>query len=407
LKNGSDAIVVGGGPCGSYAALKMAKRGLNVTVFEEHRQIGFPSHCAGHVSIRGLKNLGLLPLPDEIVENTIHAASFYSPSGNRFSLRFRSPITYVLNRTFFDKYLAEKAEAAGARFCLNAHVESLIVEEGLVKGVVVKQDSNSGKKTARIVLDAEGVGSRILRQAGLATLDRRMLVNGIEAEVENAQDLESDAVEVYLGREYAPSFYAWLIPKKNGRAKVGLGAKTGNPRQLLQKLMTKHPAASKKLRNARILQSSFHPITLGGPPKQTYSNGFLAIGDVASQVKPTTGGGVVLGLTCANIAAEVAHEAFASNSVSAEFLSMYQTRWKERMGFDAKVMLRMRKTLNRIPDKRIDEMLRMCSSLRLEKTLQNVEEIDFQGQILLKALRSPRMLTALAYFFAVYLSANL
>ena len=60
----ADAIVVGGGPVGSYAALNLAKKGVKTTVFEEHPQIGLPSHCAGHISIRSLRNMGLYPLPE-------------------------------------------------------------------------------------------------------------------------------------------------------------------------------------------------------------------------------------------------------------------------------------------------------------------------------------------------------
>ena len=406
MKNVPDAIVAGGGPCGSYAALKLAQRGVKVTVFEEHNQIGFPSHCAGHISIKGLSNLGLLPLQKEIVENTFYAAHFHSPDGNRFSVRFQSPVTCTVNRALFDKQLADKATDAGAEYCLSSRVESLTIENGFIRGVAVKHNNLTEKKTAGIVLDAGGVSSSLLRQAGLAGLDRRMLVNGVEAEVENVKAVELDVVEVFLGEEYAPGFYGWLIPKKDGRAKVGLGARKGNPKQLLHKLMTKHPAASKKLHNAKILQVSFHPITLGGPVKQAYSNGFLAVGDAASQVKPTTGGGIVLGLTCANIAAEVASEALSRNDVSAKFLRTYQTRCNETVGFDARTMLRMRKTLDMIPDKRLDDMIAMCRRLGLDKTLQKAKDIDFQGQTLLHVLRSPRTLTALGYFFFVCLSAN-
>ncbi|MCJ7768038.1 hypothetical protein MUP79_06580, partial [Candidatus Bathyarchaeota archaeon] len=68
---------------------------------------------------------------------------------------------------------------------------------------------------------------------------------------------------------------------------------------------------------------------------------------------------------------------------------------------------RMRKTLDLIPDKRLDDMIAMCARFGLDKTLQKVKDIDFQGRTLLHTLRSPRTLTALGYFFLVYLSANL
>src|SRR3972149_2485274 len=132
-KNQPDAIVVGGGPVGSFAALSLAKQGAEVTVFEEHAAIGEPSHCAGHLSIRSLKNLGLYPLPRKIVENKFSGANFYSPSGAEFSVHLAGPVTCAVNRALFDVYLAEKAETAGARYCLNSRVQSLLTGNGFAQ----------------------------------------------------------------------------------------------------------------------------------------------------------------------------------------------------------------------------------------------------------------------------------
>lgn len=407
MKDVSDVVVVGGGPCGSFAALKLAKLGADVTVFEEHSEIGIPSHCPGHLSIKGLKNLRLYPLPAEISENTFYGANFYSPKGNQFSVSFSSPVTCAVNRAIFDKHIAELAEKAGVNYCLNSRVEFPIVKDSFVKGVVVKQKGKTEKKLAKIVVDAEGISSRILKEAGLPGLNRHMLVRGVEVEVDNVRKMEPDKVEVFLGKEYARGFYAWMIPKNDGKAKVGLAAKNGDPRVFLQRLMLRHPIASRKLATAKILKISFHPITLGGPIPQAYSNGFLAVGDAASHVKPTTGGGVILGMICANVAAEVAIEALRGNDFSKESLSTYQSRCQEIWGFDAKVMLRLRRTLDRMSDERLDNMIGLCTRFGLDKTLTSAEDVDFQGQAFLRALRSPRMLTALSYFFLAYLSANL
>lgn len=402
----SDIIIVGGGPCGSFAALNLAKLGVKVKVFEEHADIGFPTHCPGHVAISGLKNLGLYPLPAKIVENTFYEVIFYSPKGGEFSVRFSSPITCVVNRFLFDNYIAEMAKDKGVFYHLNSHVESLIVESGLVRGVHVNSKGETEKSFAKIVVDAEGVSSKILKQANLLPLNRRMLVHGVHAEVENVKDVEQDSVEVFFGNDYAPGFYAWLIPKGEGKAKVGLATKKGSPKEFLQHFMLKHPIASKKLGKAKILQITFHPLTLGGPIPKTYSNGFLAVGDAASQVKPTTGGGLIFGLSCAKEAAEVAYEALERNDFSSKFLSVYQRRCKENFGFDMKVMLTIRRMLNKVSDEKLDEALSLCKRLNLGKALHNIEEIDFQGKTLLQLLPNPRVLPALIYFFFLYLSAN-
>jgi len=406
MESVSHVIVVGGGPCGSFTALNLAKQGVKVTVFEEHDEIGVPSHCAGHLSISGLKRLGLYPLPTNVVENIFYGAVFHSSIGKEFHVRFSSPITCVVNRVFFDELIAQMAEKTGAQYFLNTRVDSLMIEDGAVKGVVVKHEDRVDRFAAKMTVDAEGIVSRLSRQAGLPMLNRSMLLNGVEAEVENVKDVEENIVEVFLGKKYAPHFFAWLIPKRDGKAKVGLAAKTENPKVFLQKFMLKHPVASKKLRSARMLHTTFHPLTLGGPIRKTYSNGFLAVGDVASHVKPTTGGGVVLGLTCARTAAEVIREASLKDDFSSDFLSTYQKKCEDILGFDVEVMLRFRKLLDTFSDKQVDDAIKFCARIGLDKTLLNFGDIDFQGQSLLHVLRTPRTWMTLLYLFYLYLSAN-
>jgi digeranylgeranylglycerophospholipid reductase len=400
-------LIIGAGPAGSHTAYNLAKNGINTTVYEEHEGIGVPTHCAGHLSIRSLNQLGLLPLPKEIVGNTFRGAIFHSPKGTEFSLHFPNPITCTVNRELFDKHLAQKAMNAEAKYSLSSRVESLLIENSTIKGVTVTHSSSkTTTETADIVIDAEGVTSRLLRQTNLEPPDPLMIISGVEAQIDNTHDTEPHTVEVFLGRQYAPGFYAWLIPLRNGGAKIGLGAKGGNPQQLLSKLMTKHPSASKKLANARIIKTAYHPIMLGGSLRRTCANGFLAVGDAASQVKPTTGGGVILGLNCAQIAAKTVQNAVQNQDFSYAQLSEYERLCGDRMGFDVGVMLQIRKLLNSLSDERIDEIMRLSSKLRLDESLQRVSEIDFQGKTLLAVMRDPRSWPMLLYFLFTCVAAN-
>ena len=247
-----DVIVVGGGPVGSYAAEYLAKKGVSVTVYEEHSAVGLPSHCAGHISIRSLKSMGLYPLPEGVLENTFCAANFYSPAGTKFSLKLSCPVTVALNRARFDQHRAEAAQRAGARFTLDSRVDSLVLENGYVRGVKVQSSSRQEIVHSKLVVDAEGVSSRLLRQVGLTPLKPEGLVYAVEAEVDNVADVDLDAVEVYFGNSYAPGFYGWLIPRPDCTAKLGLATSHGDPRTYLKRLMQKHPVASKQLAKAKI-----------------------------------------------------------------------------------------------------------------------------------------------------------
>ena len=400
-----DAVVVGGGPSGSLFATELAKRGADISVFEEHAQVGLPSHCTGHLSIRSLRNLGLYPLPEGILENTFSAANFYSPTGTKLSVHLSKPVTCAINRAKFDAYLAEKAQKAGADYNMGTMVQSLVVKDNFVTGVKIVQRLGSLTRVpANLVVDAEGISSRLLRQAGLQALNPAGLVYSVETKVDGVKDLEEHAVEVYVGKHYAPGFYGWVVPLSDDSAKVGLATQNGNPKEFLERLVRNHPVASKQLRNAKFNNAVFHSLTLGGPIPRAYGNGFLAVGDCASQVKPTTGGGVIFSLICAKIAAEVASDALKKNDYSSGVLAMYQERFMKQLGFDFNAMLKARRLINSFSDQKIDRVMRFAQKVEFAKALQDVDEIDFQGRTLLGIIRKPAAYATFAYLLWLYLS---
>ncbi|MCX8150668.1 MAG: NAD(P)/FAD-dependent oxidoreductase [Candidatus Bathyarchaeota archaeon] len=403
----STVVIVGGGPAGSFAAYELAKRGVDVSVFEEHSQIGVPSHCAGHLSIKSLKNLGLYPLPKGVLENEFSGVNFYSSNGTKFAVCLSKPVTCAVNRELFDKYLAEKAQAAGAKYFFGSHVSSLIVEDDYVKGIhVINRERLKVPVEAKVVIDAEGISARLLRQVGLSPFSRDSLVYAVEAEVENVRNVEENAVEVYMGSNYAPGFYAWLIPRLDGTAKLGLAVKKGSPKDFLERLLRKHPVASNQLRDAKFLRVNFHAIPIGGLIKKAYGNGFLAVGDCASQVKPTTGGGVIFGVSCARIAAEVASQALKIGDVSATSLKLYMKRVQGAFGFDSQIMLRLRNFFNTLSDEQLDNVLRFATKTGFASALRNIEEIDFQGHTLINVFMKPSAYATLVYLAYLYMSAN-
>lgn len=397
----ADIIVIGAGPSGSYSAYNAAKLGVNVVICEEHKEVGIPNHCAGHLNVSSLKRLGL-QVPHEALENEIKGAIFISPSGNEFRLRSNSPVSYVVNRELFDKHIADLASNAGAHYLFKSRVKSIFFDSGYVKGVSLKD----GKMNANIVIDAEGCSSSILKQTGIIGLKSSSIVRGIQTDVDLLEKGDEDMVEVYLGRNVAPNFFAWIIPRKDGTAKVGLATSSGYPNQYLQKFIKKHPIASKKLKNSKKLGLSAHPIPLAGPIGKTYSNGFLVVGDAASQVKSTTGGGVIFGLTCAEVAGKVAVEAVESNNFSEEFLSSYEHEWKRLLGFDLRIMHFMRRILNSLSDSRIDKIFDLSNRLGLETVIEKFGDIDFQGRSLLPMIKYPEILTIISYFLYSWLTSS-
>ncbi|MEM2103093.1 MAG: NAD(P)/FAD-dependent oxidoreductase [Candidatus Bathyarchaeia archaeon] len=394
----SDVVVIGAGPCGSFSALTVARLGVKVSVFEEHSSVGVPCHCAGHLSLKGLQRLGLKS-SSPFVENLFKNATFFSPSGIRFCVRSSSDLTCAVNRALFDQHLADTATKKGAEYFFNSRVKSLLQERGAVKGVVFQRQNKLEKVHSKIVIDAEGVASMVLKNAGLKPLNRKLFVKAVSATVDNVRDVEVDGVELYFGKAFADGFYAWIIPKRDGTAKIGLATRYNNPKNCLEYFIKKHKIASGKLSRSKILDLSYHAIPLGGPIQKTCADGFLAVGDVASQVKPTTGGGVTMGLTCAQIAGEVAALAVKEDDFSEDFLNRYEASWRRKIGFDMRVMVFVRKLLNRLSDREIDKLFHVAARLRLNEALALVEDVDFQGNTLLHLIKNPSTVVTLAYFF--------
>jgi digeranylgeranylglycerophospholipid reductase len=222
-----------------------------------------------------------------------------------------------------------------------------------------------------------------------------MWVNSAQTQVDHVEDLNEDLVEVYLGSTYAPGFFAWLIPWRDGSAKVGLATREGNPNLFLKRFMTRHPVVSRRLKNAKRSEISFHPIPLGGPIPKTYSPGMLIVGDSAQQVKPTTGGGIVFGLICGRVAGKVAHDASEAGDTSESFLAEYEKRWRHEIGRDLNAMRRIRRMLFRLPDRRLEDIFSIARTFDVASILSKTDDIDMQGRTLAKLGLDPRLTVSL------------
>ncbi len=386
--------MVGCGVGGASAAIAAAQRGISVSIFEEHGKVGEPSHCSGHVGILAFKRFAP-DLPSRIIENEIRGAVFHSPSGKLLVLYRPKPVTWVLNRAQFDRHLASLATKRGAVIHLNTRIESFERSNGDLR---LKVAGRSGSVfTCKMLIDASGCGASISKYVGLPKPGRGMLVNSAQFNVDNVADVDDDFVEVYFGQSFAPGFFGWIIPRRDGSAKVGIAAGgRANVRECFERFIRKHSVVSAKLKHAKpITAPMYHPIPVGGASSRTYADSILAVGDAASQVKPTTGGGIVFGLACGQIAGETAAKAVRIWDTSAARLSNYEKSWRRLIGFDLRAMSWLRRLLYRLPDHHLDRIFGISEELNADDILSKTADIDFQGRTLLSLARDPRLFITL------------
>lgn len=394
-QNSADLVVVGCGVAGASAAITAAKHKITVSVFEEHSKVGEPSHCSGHVGISAFKRFGPT-IPNRIIENEIKGAFLYAPDGRSLTLHRNEPVTWVINRAEFDKHLAFLAKRNGAQLHLNSRIESFRrCEDGGFQ--LTTAGPTQAKTSCKIIIDATGCAATISRQGGIPRRRPSIFVHSAQCDLDRLTDIEENFVEVYFSQKYAPGFFGWIIPRRDGTAKVGLGAGLrANVRQCFERFLKKHPIASPKLKHARYLtRPRYHPIPIDGGANQTFSEGILAVGDSASQVKPTTGGGIVFGLACGRIAGETAAKAVQESDTTSRSLSSYEKRWRSLIGFDLNTMSKLRRLLYRLPDRQLSQIFNISRELHVDQVLNRTADIDFQGRALASLARDPRLLLAL------------
>lgn len=375
----TDVAIVGAGPVGLLAAREVARSGIKVSVFEEHSEVGVPSHCAGLISVAGVEKLDL-KLDQRVIINRVRGALFHSPGGLTFSVKTDGAKAFVVNREAFDKFLADEAQDAGADIYLNSKVRGLICVGTNVVGVRMRERTVRSK----ITIDCEGGDPKLTKEAGLVR--PREILPAAQFEVESEGEFDPDCVEVFLGSRVAPGFFAYVVPLDSSLARIGLASKSGSPRELLKDLL------KKRLRKYAIKRVEGGFIITSGPISRTYANGFIAIGDASGQTKPTTGGGIITGGICARIAGRVSSSAVTRDDCSAKFLKKYQLLWKKKLGREFRVMRLARLILNNLPDKAIDRIFKVIIENDLQRLIEKRGDVDFQSGVLMALAKSPVLL---------------
>jgi digeranylgeranylglycerophospholipid reductase len=368
-----DVIIIGGGPVGSRVADKLAQSGFDVVILEKRDYSGDKVCCTGLISHECLTQFSI---DRDLILHEFNKATIFSPSGTTISLGRPSAQAYAISRGALDMRLSRKAVESGAEYCPDHKVIKLDVRTDRVIAEV-DNGGNRFMQEARAVVLATGFGSVLFDTSGKSG-DWAM---GVQAEVE----MTVDEMEIYLGRDFAPGFFAWLVPLDGSRGLAGLMARR-NARKYFDHFIA-HLHHQGKIR-AHASNPLFRGITLK-PPRQTFGERLLVVGDAAGQVKPITGGGIYFGLLCADIAADCLRTALNLNDLSTDRLAGYQQQWRSLLGQELKIAYSVRKIFERMNDACIERLCNMSKGRRVLQALAQNQSIgfDWHGQAIKRAAR--------------------
>ncbi|MCF7822953.1 MAG: NAD(P)/FAD-dependent oxidoreductase [Candidatus Marinimicrobia bacterium] len=356
-----DVIVVGGGPAGTMAAHAAASGGAKTLILEKDRDIGYPVRCGEAVSDQGLRQF-VEPQPEWIAA-TITKIRMRSP--NNTAIDFESKMAgYVLHRRIFDYALANRASQAGAEIQTRAYVDGLVIENDTVKGVKYQYMGENRTLSAKLVIAADGVESRVGRMAGLRTATKLYdMESAYQATVGNI-DIDQEMIDFYIGENWAPGGYLWVFPKGNRMANIGLGvvgtkAKDYNSHDLIHNFIkTYYPKAT-------MLTSVCGGVPVAQTLKHITANGIMLTGDAARMVNPVSGGGIISGMHAGKIAGEVSIEALKTGDYSTNGLEAYPRRWRKAGGKNHEALHRISDSIKDITDDQLNKI-----AAKLEKVPQ-------------------------------------
>lgn len=304
-----DFVVVGAGPSGSRFARRAAESGADVVVLERG-EIGKPLACSGHVSL-DIWNFAPEGSREELLQNTILGARFHVGGANSPGYNFfkREPVSNVIDRVELDRRLAQAAREAGAEIRTGHGVTGVTEREDHVS-VTVSHAGETEEVQAKMVAGCDGPLSRV-RDALELPAPSEILHGVLGFDPEPDHD---DFVDVHLT---VPRFFAWRIPRGDAGVEYGLAAAPGNDvADRFETLTAEY--------DVDITETCSGAIPVGPADTVTSTRGFL-LGDAAAQTKPFTGGGLVYGMTSADIAAETIDPDDPST------LADYETGWREEL----------------------------------------------------------------------------
>jgi len=357
VTNEFQVVIAGAGPGGAVLARDLARAGVAVAVYEAGSEEAIGHNWSDAIEKNALEAVGFeLPvlkggrwegplvkkyeLDDNLFEpHAVPRMQIWFPDltgKTRTDVEFRYITT---DRITLNRLLRKQAVDAGARIFYGQRADGLLgkvdgaLEEIAVEGMRVTDLANNSTREIRadVTVDATGYLS-VLRTAlsGAASINRVFAGGDLAAVYRTVRRLDPEkAAADNLSDHYrygAFKGYFWTHLHHPDAIDVGGGVKEEpgriNPRDIVEEMIKERPAIS-----GEKLRGGGGTVLVSRSPYTLAAAGFLAVGDAAGQVIPTTGCGVGGAMVGALLAAETVVAALKNGDISIGALWSYNRKW--------------------------------------------------------------------------------
>ncbi len=355
----TEVCIVGAGPGGCAAALKLSQLGIPCTLVDK---AVFPRDkiCGDALTnkvklVMGRIDPGIMERFEAATEafSTVWGARFVSPNGQQIDLPFQPNYdiaqvpkqAYTIKRFDFDLWLTGEVKRRNNIF----FNEGISIEkyERTSDGYLIANTDGSFQLHCKLLIVANGAHSSFSRHHAGLQKDEKHHAAGVRAYFQNVSGLHPDGfIEFYFLKQLTPG-YLWIFGLPNGQVNVGLFMRSDlvskrrlNLNKLMQEIITADPKLRERFQDAEQLGKTMgYALPLGSKPRPLSGDHYLLVGDAAHLIDPFSGEGIGNAMYSGSIAAEQAAACLAANDFSGNTLLAYDRRIARVLGKDMKMSL--------------------------------------------------------------------
>ena len=384
-----DVTIIGAGPIGSTLAYVLAKENIKVALIDKKKVIGLPLQCAGIINKRALD---FNQFPEELILNKVKGAFLHSRN-HSLTVSKDEDQALIIDRVALDQFLYNRAIENGADSYLSSKVVSIDELEGKV---TFQNESTEKTIKSKIIVGADGPLSIV--SSAIGNEFNYYCASQYLVRIEESND-KLHYVDLYAYGDLFPGFI-WQIPVEDNIFRIGLFSTNDYKKQ--NEILDDFLKNDFKYENYEVMEKYKGKIPIYNKDYKLYKSRVLIIGDAASQVKPTTGGGLLIGFESVQFAKDTILNALNSNyrdalnserfdendkEILQDVFKDYQEDFEKRFLKEFSYQFKVQKTFCTLSDDDLDYFFVKLREKEADKLISEYGDMDNQSVLVKEFLK--------------------